>query len=127
VGDSAANTILRLDVTPDARVCLYARRADGEGSWTVAKTPPDSLPPGKWSFVAVRLENAASARQELTIRINDAEFVRAFQANDERGTAAQLGPGHGVIDEVAVFKRALSDREIQAVYEAGVKGKSPAD
>jgi hypothetical protein len=80
----------------------------------------------QWHFVAIRVTDAASGEGTLAIRIDDESFTHDFQMFELNATGhGSLGAGNGVLDEVAIFDRALSDQEIDAMYEAG--GGSPTN
>jgi serine/threonine protein kinase len=116
-------TILRIDVAPEARVDVYARSRKTEAGWTAARTPEDSVQAG-WNFIAVRLRSGSAEAGNLTVRVNASSYASALHGVDHpQACRSQLGPANGSIDEVGVFDRALSDEEIQTLYEMGADGR----
>jgi len=116
--------IQRMSIAPEACLELYAWNAGTEGHWMASRSPTAALAPRRWNFVAVRLRDGGAGEGQLTIRINGKSYASPFQSVDhERGREAQLGAGPGQIDELAVFDRALSDEEIETLYEMGRGGQ----
>lgn len=95
---------------------------------------PD-LRDGAWHHVAVTVERASTAGAKLYL---DGRVIGTFDPTPAQGdltTGQPLligmhpsypyydGNFHGGIDEVSLYKRALSPTEIQAIYQAGRAGK----
>jgi len=103
-----------------------------------AVTPNGSIPLNQWSHVAFTYRRGASdADSILTIFINGTPSATAnkligVQANVEplrlgndngSGGPANLRNFDGLIDEPAVYNRALSQTEIQSIFDAESAGK----
>jgi hypothetical protein len=96
---------------------------DGEGQNLAGTT---TIQPNTWYHAAVTYDGTT-----VTLYLNGqvensaARFLNTFL--DAKGLAIGLRPGsavwNGQIDEVELFNRALSQAEIQAIYNAGSAGK----
>ena len=86
-----------------------------------------------WSHVAMTYDNVTGANilylngQRAAIRT----MLGGIFASDKNVVIGRQGPVAprpfpGLIDEVGIFNRALSDAEIQAIYDAGSAGKCKA-
>jgi hypothetical protein len=115
--------------------------ATGNGSATCGptaactnETSPVSIADGAWHYVAIRVgpRCGASARGDFFV---DGYRVHTF--TPRQGDMSNSGPLYigrvspafgtsffnGCLDEVEITKRAMSDAEIFAIYNAGAKGK----
>lgn len=106
------------DKSPDAKHPVFLRRL------VVVEKPPFSR--DAWTHVAIRWEGldregAGSASLFLNGRlIGPAQGMREAFEWDPARLAIRLGVNYtGLMDEVAVFDRALSAREIETLYRAG--------
>lgn len=92
-----------------------------QGDWT-----ENGAVPAGWFFVAVSLTDGATGKGKLRIILDDQVYTRTSQmvATDPNRLVDMVGfsMGGAVIDELAVFQRALSDREIAAIRTLGRKG-----
>lgn len=119
----AALTIQQVDIRPDGAIDLHAWNALAAEHWARITTPEGTAAPDAWSFIALRLKKGPPGRCPLTIRVNERTSEHAFQSVDHpSGTGAEIGPADGLIDELAIFGRALSDAEIQRIYRREVGG-----
>ncbi|MCD4726671.1 MAG: LamG domain-containing protein, partial [Pirellulales bacterium] len=107
------------------------------GNWMDAGTPEGLVPANQWVFVAARLVNGQVDRGQLTIRVNDRSYACEQQmvyhdstqyASIGSGNGAKedrtSGRGAGLVDELTVYPRALSDAEIETFYQMGLRGES---
>jgi Laminin G domain. len=98
------------------------------------ETAPVSIADGKWHFVAIRIAPRCGQGARGTFFV-DGNVVYTFVPR--QGNMSNTGPlyiaGHnpafgpnffnGCLDELEIVKRAMSDAEIFAIYNAGSKGK----
>jgi hypothetical protein len=96
------------------------------GDWMHAVSPAVKVSPGEWTFVAVTLENGAPGQGRVRLMLNDGMYDRPFQ---------QVGGGpsewiqdlaalklKGVLDELAVWDRALTEQELRELFALGQAG-----
>jgi hypothetical protein len=80
------------------------------------------IPRGQWYFAAVRLRNGGVDRGIVDIFVNGKRYEVPGQMMDAHDSAFGVFRGKaGMIDEVAVYDRALSEDEIRILYELGNK------
>ena len=97
--------------------------------WLHAITNPGALPDREWFFVAASLSDGAVGSGRLSVHINrqkysfDSQMAVANRTDKNLVDIIGFSTSGAVIDELAVFQRTLSDREIMAIYEAGLKGE----
>lgn len=119
---------------------LYAENvvaANGYENWGSSGL---SITDNNWHFVALRLErDPATGFANLTFWLDGAKYTRSTntKVNDLSasgrsffiGSSGYTGaPGQnfvGGVDEFEYFQRALTDAEIEGIYQAGDKGKCP--
>ncbi len=100
------------------------------GKWHHAKSD-ERLDLNQWHHIACRYDNKS------LVMFVDGDKGRPLPVEGPVSPATvnlRIGCGNwdtdrdfdGIIDELAIFARALSDKEVQAVYEMGVKGQSLA-
>jgi hypothetical protein len=93
--------------------------------WNGAATEAGAVPEG-WFFFAVTLTDGETGKGKLRIVIDDKIHSRTSQIVATTSEQAVDMIGHNmngaVIDELAVFQRALSDQEIMAIRALGLKG-----
>jgi hypothetical protein len=119
--DADGAAVFEVRLSPEASVEVRVFNALAESHWMLAAAPASSAPSGQWNFIAIRLEAGGPGQGKLTVRINEQTFDLASQsAGGGHPSSVELGPGDGMIDELAVYDRALSDHEIQTLYEMGV-------
>jgi len=108
---------------PERNCYVNAWHADLAENWIGASTGVTTIPAG-WFFVAIALTDGETGKGKLRIVIDDRIHVRTSQmvASDAQKVDAAGYNINGVIDELAVFQRALSDEEIMAVRAIGQKG-----
>jgi hypothetical protein len=97
------------------------------GYWTpIATSPPGSIPSDQWAFFAVAVRNAAQEAGKASVTVNDLTFDLPIQGIDNANVGfATIGGDKGqIIDELAIFPRALSDEELKAIYGLGKSGRS---
>ncbi len=94
--------------------------------WRGGATEPGTVPDAGWSFLAVSLVDGGIDKGTLRVNINDRRYNLTSQMIDSERTAKvdQIGQSlvKAVIDELAVFQRALSDDEITTIRELGMNG-----
>jgi hypothetical protein len=119
------------------RVCTYngdLSKDDprGNNGYCTSYAP---LPTGQWTFLAVRLMGGGVGKGHLTIRLNEKSYQSNHQmvrcGNSEyvsfgkaQGSTNDQNPDGSLMDEVAIYQRALSDEEIETLYQMGLKGES---
>jgi hypothetical protein len=105
-----------------------------EPVWAGAGTWEDSCEAGKWYHVAGVVDRKAGAtRLYLNGELKNSADWEAGKASRDPGKAPwRVGiaspdaknwswPAKGLIDEVRIYKKALSDAEVTALYKEGVK------
>jgi serine/threonine protein kinase/Flp pilus assembly protein TadD len=98
-------------------------------NWMHASTPPASVPDDRWFFLAVRFQESAGKKENLTVTIDDRSYRLPLQqvAYDDLADTAQLGGGAnaiGALDELVIYPRALSDAAVDSLYRRAAKGGS---
>jgi subtilisin-like proprotein convertase family protein len=109
--------------------------ANGVGGSTAYKTTSPIITTGTWQHVAATYDGNAAAGQRIKLFVNGASVPTVVIADDggtpvnnavstKIGIYGDLtnGPFSGLIDEVQVYNRALTQPEIQAIYDAGSGG-----
>lgn len=101
-----------------------ARVADGTNQGTVTNTVTPST--GNWFFIAFRCDLAAD---QLKLRVNSTDSTVTTYTGDTKNTSSNLEIGRlpystsnrsdGLTDEVGIWKRVLSDAELDALYNSG--------
>jgi hypothetical protein len=98
------------------------------------ETSPAVIADGKWHFVAIRVAPRCGSNARGTFFV-DGNVMYTFvprQGNMSNGGPLYIGgrnpvfganPFNGCLDELEITKRAMSDAEIFAIYNAGSKGK----
>jgi hypothetical protein len=125
---SKEETIAQISVDPLGRIEVSAANEQVHDRWRTATTPTNSFPSGQWNFIAVTLRKVVADRGILDVTVNGECYTRQLQqVNSDPGTAAQIGPGAGWVDEIAIYDRALSGEEIRTLREIGISGHSLAD
>ena len=101
------------------------RRGGRPGWWRRAATD-DPVPDQDWFFVAVSLTDGVLDGGKLSVFINDRRYILMSQMvdapSDEVADLVGWNTSGAVIDELAVFQRALSDPEIMAIRTLGLNG-----
>jgi len=88
-----------------------------------AMTRSGSTPVDAWYFVAITRRSDGAKTGHLTMKIDDMLHSFEIGAVHRKGTgSARLEGVDALIDEFTVFDRALSDNEIQTLYEVGKVG-----
>jgi hypothetical protein len=120
------------------QVCAYNDLFSGgeDRNWLSGYAPSGAAPPNQWNFLAVRLNKGEAGKGELTIRVNDKTYQTNLQkTNHPAGNLTLIGAtnlsihekvsrdGHSLIDELAVYQRALSDSQIESLYQMGMRGE----
>lgn len=93
--------------------------------WNSTATDGATVPAVGWCFLAVSLKDGGINSGALSVTIDDQQYMLTSQMVDAEGSqvADWLGGAPGAaIDELVVFQRALSGREIMAVREFGLNG-----
>ena len=95
---------------------------------------PEPLPQCQWSHVAATVDRDGEVRLYIDGEVAG-EFIPTGKAGSITNAAnLYVGAGHalesptrtrfdGAIDEVEIFKRALSSEEVERIYDAGTYGK----
>lgn len=102
-------------------------RVEGGGTLIETRVPIDQLPEGKWTHIAATFDT-----QEAKLYVNGAEAAAKksespFVPNVNDGMEVRFGPdvGHwfwwfyGMLDEVRIYKKGLTDTEINALIASG--------
>jgi hypothetical protein len=111
-------------IEPSGRMRAKCWNGNKPDHWVHVNSPA-KVAAEQWHFVAITLSDAVAGRGTLTLTIDDESFSHDFQVFDLKYKGhGSLGAGRGVLDEVAIFDRALSREEIQALY---AKGKIQAE
>ena len=83
---------------------------------------------GRRGYMRIYVNGAPAAETNTTLRpLGDLDPAQepAIGIGNHGGTSYQY-PFNGLIDEIVLYSRALSQREIQAIFNAGSAGKRPA-
>lgn len=144
-GNPTGNPIVKYDYFPQNNQSCFAVGFNPDftfsllittngGSSSVLATSVHSVPGNTWSHLAATYDGTA-----LRLYLNGSlettlPFIGTlFPGKDDMGIGGNVGGSgvagafSGLIDEPAVYNRALSDSEIQDIYNAGAVGKCPAD
>jgi hypothetical protein len=112
---------------------LFVR--NGSGQDTFYETSSAAAIVGQWSHVAVVYDGNAAAGQKMKFYVNGQSMAAPYVLGDAGGTPETnsvdtligkhpVYPSfNGIIDEVEIFNRVLSQTEIMAIYNAGSAGK----
>jgi hypothetical protein len=117
--------VFRFEASPRGYVGLQAWNLNRPNSFMTASAQHPRKPQ-PWMFVATALREGAPGKGRLRIAVDD-HFIDAglgsVEIKDE-GVAFLAKGFTGTLDEFALFRRALSDQEIRAIYQRGVKERS---
>jgi serine/threonine protein kinase/formylglycine-generating enzyme required for sulfatase activity len=100
----------------------------GGEKWRRSSTDKETIPEKGWFFVAASLSDGVADGGKLRVFINDRQYSFNSQLAESNPSDKDLvdligcNTSGAVIDELAVFQRALSDEEIAAVRALGLKG-----
>lgn len=85
------------------------------------------LPGGQWNFVVVRLKDGGLDQGEILVTCNGKTVKAALQMQGGASTGyCVFGEGaEGMLDELLLLPRSLSDDEVQLLFELGKQGRSP--
>ena len=102
----------------------------GDGLTSQGVDSLTSAIPGEWVHIAAVRDNAAG---KIALYVNGVKEAEAIDPTDSVEYSVNLSLGgrpqiatefyHGSIDEVEIFHRALSEQEIQTLYDAGSGGR----
>ncbi len=95
-------------------------------AWLDAKSKPHMVPKTGWVFLAVTLQNGGHNKGELRFTVNDRSFHTLSQSVEriKANGFALLGDSKlEAVDEIAIFERALSANEIEALRREGLAGR----
>ena len=111
---------------PEGNVHVFAwNRSKQPEPWLNTQSPPN-VPFGKWYFLAVTLSGGGAEKGELRVTVNGRVTRLSSQMVDNEldDMIDMLGRNMtgSVLDEVAIFQRALTNPEIAAVRALGLKG-----
>ncbi len=93
-------------------------------------TPLKALSANQWTFLAVRLATSGINNLVVTAQINEQNCNLMLPAMiHTTGDYATVGGFRGIVKELSIFDRALTDREIHDLYMLGAKwrGSTPAN
>jgi len=121
-----------LALNMDTHAPLFEFFVDGTTSQAGGTTPIDD---GEWHFIAGTfgnkivkiyvdgvLESQVTSAGEVDIKPNDWPIRLGVEANDSKGQQYL-----GLIDEVAIFNRELSENEVQDILNNGITTSSPVE
>ncbi len=137
-GEAANGSIFAVEAQRSGAIMVRSWHHERIGNWMNSNTPEGLVPANQWVFVAVRLiKGDRLDKGELTIRVNDQFYTRNLQmaysnnsgfssigAGNGSWADRKEGRGTGLVDELAVYPRALSDAEIETLYQMGLRGES---
>ena len=137
--ETAAGIIFGVNAAKTGAISVSAWRRDKPGNWMGTSTTAGLVPADKWTFVTVRMSKGKKESSPLTIRVNDKSYQHELQrvhhdamdyasigAATGAGGDKKNGRGAGMIDELSIYRRALSDEEIETIYQMGLRGESLA-
>jgi Concanavalin A-like lectin/glucanases superfamily/CARDB len=106
-------------------------RAGGAGPWTHARYATSNFATGTWYYLAgVRQANVLRLYVDGVLRATTTEATPTNIDNNGQMKIGALNPGTqfmaGDIDELDIYNRALSQSEIQTIFDAGSDGKCKA-
>jgi hypothetical protein len=99
---------------------LYVGAWHPASDWLHVSALNANISPGEWVFVAVTLSNGAPGKGRLQLMLNDGFAERSLQRvgggpmNEIQDLAALKL--EGVFDELTVWQRALTEKELREVY-----------
>lgn len=124
-GKSAGGNDLDVQIESDQKLHFFT----GGGN-QINVAPPGGFLAGQWYFVAVTFDNAGSGSK--AIYFNGLSALERTGATGRTGSSSPFTIGdssvfsgrffNGVIDEVAIWNRALTATEIAAIYQARTAG-----
>lgn len=114
---------ISLSPLPDQVVWVTAWNAGHEKYWLNVKTNAGVIPQDEWFFFAVSLAEGATSTGKLRVIVNDTVIPLSSQMvkQETEGWSDLVGLGMkgAVIDELAVWRRALSDEELADLRTRG--------
>ena len=122
-----------LDIQTDQRICITASNVSGQQQAVCSGTDRTSHPINTWHHVtatyngntlALYLDGELSAQASFSGTIQTNPSTTSIGCKFADGQC--LFPFPGLIDDVALFDRALTADEIKAIYDAGSAGKRKA-
>ena len=112
--------------------CIYANIVDSVGGLHIFASPTGIVQAGMLQHVALTYDKASGVGKiyyngSLVSSGNLGSFTPKTDTSFLLGRRMDFGDLYyqGVIDESAIFNRALSTAEVQAIYSAGSAGKCP--
>ena len=120
IADGSLDFLLRSENDSDSRLWI--------------KAPANTITSGEWAHVTATLSyDTTDALLGMRLYVNGQEVEDAYLNNDGLSTLEPTentipmnlmgrnnsGNGYGALDEVAIWKRALSATEVQGIYQAG--------
>jgi uncharacterized membrane protein len=131
--DYPTTTSPRLNLYCQSETYLYAGGWNGalEQPWIHAISGTLKVLPQEWLFVAATLEDGGPGKGRLRLMMNDSIWERPFQQIGGSLEGMQdIAAWHldGVLDEFAVWDRALTEQELRELFALGhvPAGKTPA-
>jgi hypothetical protein len=120
--------VFQIGLPPERSVHVNAFNRAKPDKWVAANSKANVIPEGEWYFLAVTLSGGGVEKGELRVTVNDTVILLSSQMVDSDGLVDMLGHAMTgcVLDEFAVFQRALTVEEIAAVRSLGLKG-TPLD
>jgi hypothetical protein len=113
-----------VEVTSGGGICFTYAKA-GTNNWYVACTPGGVVSTGQWYHVVATFNSSSTTAKIYVNAVQKASQVTGQQLTSNSGAVFRLAYTwytgnnkyyNGVLDEIAVFDRALSDSEISALY-----------
>lgn len=95
------------------------------GETTTLNTPPGSVPINEWFHVAQTFDGS-TLKVFINGQLQASTSASRTPTTDLLAFGTRLGTQHpinGLLDEIEIFSRALSDAEVLDIYAAGAQGK----
>jgi formylglycine-generating enzyme required for sulfatase activity/Leucine-rich repeat (LRR) protein len=117
--------VFEIEPTRDRGLYITSwHRAKQPKNWVNFKTKTNQFTEEDWFFLAVTLSGGGVDKGDLRVTVNDLVThgsIQVVEAPDPKTDFLGNGMTDWVLDEVAVFQRALTDEEIAAVRELGLQ------
>ncbi len=117
---NAGGIVSEIAVVGTHGILVAAWNRNTPGNWSHARVQPPFCLNGQPIFLAVRFRESQDGSSAAIVTINDQTFHVSSQAVAYNGNGhAEIGGDVGILQRVAVFRRSLSDDELNRIREMG--------